>query len=75
MALLIKTFPPLGFSAEGHWLQARAEEDSRTVLIAESLPREEPGVWIVRIATVIPDNERWLHEPEAAANPQTAQPW
>ena len=41
VALLIKTFPPQGFSAEWHWLQARAAEDSRIVLIAESLPREE----------------------------------
>ena len=41
VSLLIKTFPPQGFSAEWHWLQARAAEDSRIVLIAESLPREE----------------------------------
>ncbi len=41
VALLIKTFPPQGFSAEWEWLQARAAEDSRIVLIAESLPREE----------------------------------
>ena len=41
VALLIKTFPPQGFSAEWHWLQARAAEDSRIVLIAESLPRDE----------------------------------
>ncbi len=41
VALLIKTFPPQGFSAEWHWLQARAAEDSRIVLVAESLPREE----------------------------------
>ncbi len=41
VALLIKTFPPRGFSAEWEWLQARAAEDSRITLIAESLPREE----------------------------------
>ncbi len=41
MALLIKTFPPQGFNAEWEWLQARAAEDSRIVLIAESLPRDE----------------------------------
>jgi glycosyltransferase involved in cell wall biosynthesis len=41
VALLIKTFPPQGFSAEWHWLQARAAEDSRIVLVAESLPRDE----------------------------------
>ena len=43
----------------------------RQVLVEE----REPGVWIVRTATVIPDNERWLHEPEAAANLQAAMAW
>jgi len=41
VALLIKTFPPQGFSAEWEWLQARAAEDFRIVLIAKSVPREE----------------------------------
>ena len=35
----------------------------RQVLVEE----QEPGVWLVRTATVIPDNELWLHEPQAAA--------
>ena len=43
----------------------------RHVLVEES----EPGVWIVRTATVIPDNERWLHEPAAAADLQAAMAW
>lgn len=43
----------------------------RHVLVEES----EPGVWIVRTATVIPDNERWLHEPRAAADLQAAMSW
>ena len=38
---MIKTFPPKNFSAEWKWLQARAEEDPRIILIAESLPRDE----------------------------------
>jgi glycosyltransferase involved in cell wall biosynthesis len=41
VALMIKTFPPQDFSPEWQWLQARAAEDSRIALIAESLPREE----------------------------------
>ena len=41
VSLLIKTFPPRRFSAEWEWLQARAAEDPRIVLIAESLPRHE----------------------------------
>lgn len=30
---------------------------------------QEPGVWLVRTVTVIPDNEAWLHTPQAAAGP------
>jgi hypothetical protein len=36
---------------------------------------QEPGVWLVRTATVIPDNERWLHEPKAAADLARALDW
>lgn len=32
----------------------------RQVLVEE----HEPGVWLVRTATIIPDNERWLHQPK-----------
>ncbi|MDC3048700.1 glycosyltransferase [Synechococcus sp. AH-736-A19] len=41
VSLMIKTFPSKRFSAEWEWLQARAAEDSRVVLIAENLPRDE----------------------------------
>jgi hypothetical protein len=43
----------------------------RQVLVEE----REPGVWLVRTATVVPDNERWLHEPQAAAELQEALAW
>lgn len=43
----------------------------RQVLVEE----REPGVWLVRTATVLPDNERWLHQPEAAAALQEALTW
>lgn len=43
----------------------------RQVLIEE----QEPGVWLVRTATVVPDNERWLHEPHAAADLKAALDW
>ena len=43
----------------------------RQVLVEE----QEPGVWLVRTATVIPDNERWLHEPQAAADLARALDW
>jgi hypothetical protein len=43
----------------------------RQVLVEE----QEPGVWLVRTATVIPDNERWLHQPKAATDLQNALSW
>lgn len=43
----------------------------RQVLVEE----RESGVWLIRTATVIPDNERWLHEGKAAADMQEAMQW
>jgi hypothetical protein len=43
----------------------------RQVLVEE----QEPGVWLVRTATVIPDNERWLHQPKMATDLQNALSW
>lgn len=43
----------------------------RQVLVEE----REPGVWLVRSATVVPDNESWLHQPKAAADFQAALKW
>ncbi len=43
----------------------------RQVLVEE----QEPGVWLVRSATVVPDNESWLHQPKAAAALQKALFW
>ncbi len=43
----------------------------RQVLVEE----QEPGVWLIRTATVVPDNERWLHTPQANADLQRALIW
>ncbi len=43
----------------------------RQVLVEE----REPGVWLVRTAVVVPENERWLHEPTAYAALQQALTW
>ena len=43
----------------------------RQVLIEE----QAAGVWLIRTATVVPDNERWLHEPAAAADLSRALSW
>lgn len=43
----------------------------RQVLVEE----QEAGVWLVRTASVIPDNERWLHAPAAASDLNNALAW
>jgi len=43
----------------------------RQVLVEE----QESGVWLIRTATVVPDNERWLHAPAAATNLDNALAW
>lgn len=43
----------------------------RQVLVEE----REPGVWLVRSATVVPDNESWLHQPKTAEALRKALSW
>lgn len=43
----------------------------RTVMVEEL----EPGVWSIRTAQVIPDNERWLHTPEMKRTLDRAFEW
>jgi hypothetical protein len=43
----------------------------RQVLVEE----REPGVWLVRAAVVIPENEHWLHKPAHARDLQEALAW
>lgn len=43
----------------------------RTVLVEEV----EAGVWSVKLGQFIPDNERWLHEPEVKARLDRAIEW
>ena len=35
----------------------------------------EPGVWSLKLGDFVPDNERWLHEPEAQAKLDRAIAW
>lgn len=35
----------------------------------------EPGVWLIRTARVIPENELWLHEPNANKDLVRALAW
>lgn len=43
----------------------------RQVLVEE----REPGVWLIRTALVVPENELWLHEPKANGDLQRAVRW
>jgi hypothetical protein len=43
----------------------------RTVVVDEP----EPGVWTIKTAQVIPDNERWLHTQEAKTRLKEAFDW
>jgi hypothetical protein len=44
------------------------EYSGRQVLVEE----REPGVWMVRTALVIPENEMWLHQPQVKQDLQRA---
>lgn len=43
----------------------------RQVLVEE----REPGVWLVRTAHVVPENELWLHQPKARDDLLRALHW
>ncbi len=43
----------------------------RQVLVEE----QESGVWLIRTATVMPDNERWLHTADGASDLSRAMAW
>ena len=47
------------------------EHAGRTVMVEEL----ESGVWMIRTARVIPDNELWLHTPEARESLDKALEW
>ena len=43
----------------------------RQVLMEE----REPGVWTIRLAVVIPENEMWLHQAQPASDLRRALDW
>ena len=43
----------------------------RQILVEE----KEPAVWLIRTAMVVPDNELWLHQPQAREDLQRALDW
>jgi Lon protease-like protein len=61
-----KRFELLEMKEEDPYFKAEVK-----VLVEE----QEAGVWLIRTATVIPDNERWLHEAQAASELARALEW
>jgi hypothetical protein len=60
------------FSAQAYYKQRQGSSASgRTVTVAEL----ESGVWMIRTGQVIPDNELWLHSPEARKSLDKALEW
>ena len=49
-------------SSKGHIVLGKQYAGRRV-----SVDEMEPGVWIVKVGKLIPDNERWLHTPEVQA--------
>lgn len=43
----------------------------RQVLVEE----REPGVWLIRTARVVPDNEQWLQQPSTLGDLRSAVDW
>lgn len=43
----------------------------RDVLVVET----EPGVWVIKVGRFVPDNEKWLHEPNTRASLDRAIEW
>ena len=62
---MIETISPSGQISLGK------EHAGQTVLVDEI----EPGVWLVKVGTFIPDSERWLHTLENRAKLDEAIAW
>ena len=65
MAVEVKTIGASGQISLGK------QNAGRTVTVDEV----EAGVWLVKTATVIPDNELWLHAPDVSASLDRALAW
>ena len=58
MATTSKSFPTVKVVGSNGQISLGKKYAGRQVIIEE----REPGVWLLRTATVIPDNEAWLDE-------------
>ncbi|MHC1728219.1 MAG: hypothetical protein AB9866_19805 [Syntrophobacteraceae bacterium] len=64
----MQTIKKIGSSGQ---ISLGKENAGRTVIVEEL----EKGVWLVRTAKIIPDNEMWLHETPARERIDKAIAW
>jgi len=67
----ISTLPSVKVVGANGQISLGKQFAGRQVLVEE----REPGVWLVRSATVVPDNENWLQQPKTAEALQKALFW
>lgn len=65
---IVNTKPTVKVIGSNGQISLGKEFAGRQVLIEEY----ETGVWMIRTASVIPDNELWLHAPQAKDDMQRA---
>ena len=70
MATITKSFPTVKLVGSNGQISLGKKFAGRQVVVEE----REPGVWLVRTATVVPDNEAWLDE-KAMRDLQDALAW
>ena len=68
MESVIQTSPSVKVIGGNGQISLGKQYAGRQVLVEE----QEAGVWLIRTATVIPDNERWVHEPQVAQRLKSA---
>lgn len=67
----IAAFPTVKVVGANGQISLGKQFAGRQVLVEE----QETGVWLIRTATVIPDNERWLHGAQASTDLARALEW
>lgn len=69
--MAVMTIPSVKMIGANGQISLGKQFAGRQVLVEE----QEPGVWLVRTAVVIPDNESWLQQAQAASDLQNALIW
>jgi hypothetical protein len=71
MATSSKSFPTVKVIGSNGQISLGKKFAGRQVIVEE----REPGVWLVRTATVVPDDQSWFWEPEHLKKFKAAVAW